>query len=324
MELRHLRYFVAVADAGSFSRAADQLRITQPALSRQIHDFEAELGVRLFDRIGRRIQMTAEGEILLRQGRRVLADSESLAEQARTLEQGQTGLLRIGATPQNIEALLATFLTRYQRRHPGVEVQLIEDGAARLPNRLERGEVQLALIQASDVRFRLRPLFPIYLMAVLSPKHRLSRRTVLECEELADESLLLLRREFGSRGWFDAACQALHLRPRVLLESGAPQGLVVLASTGYGVAVVPSNVRLSAGLVRSVPLLQRGTPIGTWSVAACNPARFLAPYVVHFVDELVAYCRRTYPGRELTRRAPPLLRPKELANNDFTSPRAGR
>jgi len=286
------------------------MRITQPALSRQVHTLEAELGVRLFDRIGRRIQLTAEGEDLLRRGRRLLAESDSFGDRARALKGGQTGLLRVAATPQNIEALLATFLMRYRRRHPGVEVELVEDGGARLPGRLERGEVQLALLQAGDDRFRGRLLFPICLLAVLSRNHPLGRCAVLEFEQLADQPLLLLSRDFGSRGWFDAASQISHLRPRVLLEGGTPQVLIVLASTGYGVAVVPSNVPLPRGRVRPVPLLQRGAPVGRWAVAAWDPHRFLPRYAEQFVDELATYCQRVYPGRDLTRRAPPLFRPK--------------
>ena len=99
MELRHLRYFTAVVDAGGVSKAALRLRMTQPALGRQIRDLERELGVRLFDRIGRRVQLTAEGEELLRGARALLSDAESLVERGRALTTGTTGLLRVGSTP---------------------------------------------------------------------------------------------------------------------------------------------------------------------------------------------------------------------------------
>src|SRR6266849_5119453 len=94
MNLRHLRTFVSIADAGGFARAANRLNLSQPALSRQIRALETELGVPLFDRIGRRVQLTSEGEDLLRRSRRLLAEADSLAERARALKGGQTGLLR--------------------------------------------------------------------------------------------------------------------------------------------------------------------------------------------------------------------------------------
>src|SRR5262249_50772980 len=157
-----------------------------------------------------------------------------------------------------------------------------------------------------------RPLFPVLNLAVLPSKHRLARRRALDVAELADESLLLLHRSFGSREWFDSACNIAHVRPRVLLESAAPHTLIALAEVGYGIAVVPSTVVVSSG-VRAVPLVQRGVPIGRWFGIAWAPQRLLAAYAEQFVDELVAYCRRDYPGRDLIRRAPQLPRPKILA-----------
>lgn len=202
MDLRHLRAFAAIVDAGGFARAAIRLNLSQPALSRQIAALEEDLGVPLFDRLGRRALLTSEGEDLLRRSRRLLSDAESLGERARALKGGLTGLLRVGATPQAMETLLAGFLARYRRRRPGVEVHLIEDGGARLPVRLEHGDVHLALIAAGDARFRWRILGPVYLLAVLPTTHRWGRRAMLEIEDLADLPLLITRatstREHGS------------------------------------------------------------------------------------------------------------------------------
>jgi LysR family cyn operon transcriptional activator len=311
MNLRHLRAFATIADAGGFGRAAARLNLSQPALSRQIHALEAELGVPLFDRIGRRVQLTSEGEDLLRRSRRLLAEADSLGERARSLKTGETGILRVGATPQTIENLIADFLTHYRRRHPGVEVHLVEDGGVRLHGRLERGDVHLT-ITSVDTRFQGRLLHPMHLLAVLLPTHRLGRRAVLEIAELADEPLLLLSRDFGSRGWFDAACQIAHIRPRVLLESAAPHTLVALAATDYGIAILPSNAQVPRGVVRAVPLVHGGASVGSWAYIAWDSQRFLAPYAEQFVEELVVYARRNYPGRKLIKRAPPIPRPNEV------------
>jgi LysR family transcriptional regulator, cyn operon transcriptional activator len=146
MNLRDLRTFVAVADAGGVRRAAARLNVTQPTASRQIHALEAELGVPLFDRLGRRVRLTSEGDDLLRRVRRLLADAESVGERARALKSGQTGILWVGATPQAIESPLVDFLALYRRRHPGVEVHLVEDGGSRLASRLDRGDVHLAIM----------------------------------------------------------------------------------------------------------------------------------------------------------------------------------
>ena len=174
----------------------------------------------------------------------------ALGERARALKTGQTELLRLGATPQVIENLLAEFLASYRRRYPEIEVHLIEDGGAQLPNRLERGDVKLAIMPANDQDFRGRLLYPMHLLAVLPRGHSLSRRPLLEIGELSDEPLLLLRPGFATLVWFEAACHVARIKPRVLLHSAAPQTVIELAKSGYGIAVVPSQMRISREGVR--------------------------------------------------------------------------
>lgn len=199
MDLDRLRTFVAIADAGGVARAADRLNLSQPAVSRQLQVLEAELGVLLFDRVGRNVRLTSEGEDLLRRSRRLIADADSLRERARALKSGSVGMITVGATPPMIEVVLAQFLPTYQRRHPGVEVRVVEDGGVGLMRRLERGEVQLAYVPAGDDRFTGRLLYPVHVIAVVSENYALARRRALEIAEVASLPLLLLRRGFGSR-----------------------------------------------------------------------------------------------------------------------------
>jgi DNA-binding transcriptional LysR family regulator len=225
--------------------------------------------------------------------------------------------LRIGATPQAIESLLIDFLASYRLRHPGVEIRLIEDGGVRLPDRLECGDVNLTIMPEGDERFRARLLYPVHVLAVLTPDHRLRRRATLDVEELANDPLLLLSRGFASREWFYAACQVARVRPRVFLESAAPQTLIALTTAGYGIAVIPSSVRIPRGKVHAVPLVHRGVSIGRWNVTAWDPQRSLAPYAEQFVEELTVYTRRQYPNCDLMRRAPSLLQlHKPVLNSD--------
>jgi DNA-binding transcriptional LysR family regulator len=310
MNFRHLRTFVAVAEAGGIHRAVARLNLSQPAASRQIHALEAELGVPLFDRIGRRVQLTSEGQELLRRSRQLLAEVQSLTERAGALKKGETGTLRVGATPQVIENTLSAFLVHYRYRHPGVEVQLAEEGGTDLPRRLDRGDLNLAIMAVDDERFEQRLLYPVYELAVMSGKHRLSRRTAIEVTELSDEPLMLLRGGFASRDWFDTACRIAHLRPRVLLESAAPHTVMALAGDNYGVAIIPSTVRVPRARIRAMPIIQRGAALGRWLRIAWDPQRFLAPYAEQFIKELIVDCQRVFPGQEFTPRAPPLPRPK--------------
>jgi DNA-binding transcriptional LysR family regulator len=140
MDLKHLRTFVAVAEHGSVSRAAGWLRITQPALSRQLRDLQEELGVRLFELVGRRLLLTGEGEEFLPQCRGLLGHAEAVAERARSLARGEAGTLRVGASPQLIESIFPSFLGRYARQCPSVHVKPVEAGAVAQVAMLERGE----------------------------------------------------------------------------------------------------------------------------------------------------------------------------------------
>jgi LysR family cyn operon transcriptional activator len=311
MNFRHLRAFATIVDAGGFARAAERLHVSSPALSRQIHALELELGISLFDRVGRGVRLTSQGEDLLRHSRRLLTDVNSLGERARALKAGQAGLLRVGATPHVIENLLADFLAGYERWHPLVEVELKEAGGGQLGDLLDRGEIEVAIMPAGDARFEGRALYPMPLLAVVPEGHRLSRRHSLEVAELEGEPLMLLGRGFASQAWFAAACQIAHVRPRVILESGAPQTIVALARTGRGIAIVPSPVRIPRDGVRIAPVVHRGASIGRWAVAAWDSRRFVAPYAELFVKKLAAATRRDYPGRDLVRRAPPLPQPRE-------------
>jgi DNA-binding transcriptional LysR family regulator len=314
MNFRQLRTFVLIAESGGFARAEGRLQVSQPAASRQILALETELGVPLFDRVGRRVKLTSEGEDLLRRGRRLLQEAESFIDRARVLKSGEAGTLRVGGSTQNIENVLADFLPRYRRRHPSVDIDLIEDGGARIPQRLERGDIHLALMTAGDEDFGRRLLAPSHVLAVVSPRHRLAGKKVLEIAELVDESLLLLRQDFASRGWFETACHIARIKPRVILESAAPHTLLALARTGNDVAIVPSNVRIPPGSVRALPLVHRRASIGRWIIVAWHQQRYLAPYAEQFINELVVYCRQNYPGREFFKNAPPPPRPKETTN----------
>jgi DNA-binding transcriptional LysR family regulator len=310
MNLRALRMFVATADSGSLGRACVQLNVSQPAASRQIHTLETELGVPLFHRAGRQLQLTSAGHDLLRRSRRLLADADLLTEEARALKEGRKGTLKIGATPQMMTALLTSFLPRHQRRHPGIEIQLIERGRAQQRNELfERGETDLAIVPASDTRYPGRLLFPLHVLAALPKTHRLGRRELIDVAEVVDEPLLLLPREFGTRRSFDAACEIAQIIPRVLLESSAAHTLIGLAAVGYGIAIVPSIATIEDQSLRAVPLVVRGSSIGHWEAVCWNPRRLAPAYQENFVNELVAHAKHACPGHRLLRRAPPLPKP---------------
>jgi LysR family cyn operon transcriptional activator len=242
--------------------------LSQPAASRQIQALEAELGVLLFDRIGRRLLLTSEGEDIVRRGRRLLQEADSLRDRADALKGGLTGTLRVGASPQNIETILAPFVTRFRRKHSGIEVHFVEDGGARISDWLAQSDAQIVLTSVGNALFFSRLLYPAYALAVVAPSHPLGRRDSVDVSELADEPLLLLHRGFGSRGWFDAACQNADVRPLIVLESAAPHTLMALAANGEGAWRLSrrmSAFREGASRQCQLPIGAHPSDAGSWS-----------------------------------------------------------
>lgn len=295
VDLRHLRYFVAVAEFGTASKAAERLHVSQPALSRQVQDLQTALGIALFEKVGRNVRLTGAGEDLLTYARAVLNEVEALKERARSLGSGEVGVLRVGATAQTLERLFPKLLERFRRVLPAVEVRLTEGTSGALLERLERGEVHLALATYQpEMRSSSRILARSQLFAVRRKAAKRLRSTI-EVRELEDVPLLLLRQGFGSRDLFDAACQLAHIRPRVVLESSAYTTLLALARAGCGVAVLPATIDLSQRSGFSVQrLVGEGAPIERYFAVHWNPQRFLPPYAERFVAELVTYAAKEY------------------------------
>src|SRR5712671_1913358 len=157
VDLKRLRTFVAVAELGTVSKAALLLRISQSALSRQISDLEKEFSLKLFDRVGRRLVLTAIGEQLLGDCRSVLGQVGSLGERVELLRRGDRGVLKVAAPPQTIESVLSMFLPRYAERFPNVHVKLNEALGREQTAMLERGEVHIGIRHdQGDRRFESR------------------------------------------------------------------------------------------------------------------------------------------------------------------------
>ena len=239
----------------------------------------------------------------------MLADVTSIEEHAREIQQGTTGLLSVGATPQTLESVVAGFLVRFRRRHPTVDVQLVEDGGLALIRRVERGDVHVALSVAHGDQLASRLLFPARLLAVAGATRLPRSGRGVEIRDLAAQPLLLLGRDFGSRQWFDAAARLADVTVRIALESGTAQTLVALAGADHGVAIVPSTLRFADPGLRAVPILLNGQPVGGWVAANWDPRRTLPPYGRSFVDELAAAMSHGYPGRAFDRLAPRVPRP---------------
>jgi DNA-binding transcriptional LysR family regulator len=302
MDLRRLRTFVTVAELGTVSKAAVHLRIGQPALSRQITDLQQELGLRLFDRVGRLLVLTAQGEQLLVDCRRVLTDLATVRERADILRSGDRGVLKIGAPPHTIESVLSRFLPGYAEQFPNVHVELTEALGPEQTAMLERGEIHVGirLDPGVDGRFESRFLPPADALAVGAASRELGHAGLISIEELASYPLLLLD-GYSIRRMFDAACRLANVEPKILLESRAPHTLLALAEAGQGVAIIPSLQRTDRYKVRIVRVTHRRKPIRERVAIQWDRRRPLPPYAVAFCESLAQYMQTVFPITQITR-----------------------
>jgi DNA-binding transcriptional LysR family regulator len=300
MDLRHALTFVTVADLGTVSKAALRLNVAQPALSRQIAALEQEFGLKLFDRMGRRLVLTGDGEQLLRECRALLSHASAVSEVAQTLKRGDTGVLKLGASPQHIESVLATFLPRYAQRFPNVEVKVVEAAGMDTLRLLERGEIHLGqnlgnVVEPEDERFARRTLGYVELLAAWHPSLMLSPGPTIDIGALAARPLLLLAPNFVFRRSFDAACRLAGLKPKIFVESHVPHTLLAMGEAGHGVAVIPSQLRTRGYDLRISAVTYRAKALREQMILLWDRQRSLPPYSAAYCEMLADYVRESFP-----------------------------
>lgn len=301
MDLRHARTFVTVAELGTVSKAAARLHIAQPALSRQIGNLEQDLGLKLFDRVGRRLVLTGAGEQLLGDCRGLLSYASAIGERAQLLRRGDAGTLKVAASTQFIEAVMSDFLRRYAQRYPDVHVKLTEAVAwSDTLGMLERGEVHigqnlLRAVPPGDPRFAAHALEEVDLLAAWRGPLAVGKNGAVEIVHLASHPLLLLDTSFVSRRTFDATCRLAGAEPNVIFESRTPHTLLAMAEKGHGVAIVPSAVRIDRYSLRIVRVIYRRRPLREPLALFWDKRRPLPQYGAAFCAMLAEHVREVFP-----------------------------
>ncbi|MCW5625207.1 MAG: LysR family transcriptional regulator [Burkholderiales bacterium] len=246
-ELRHLRYFVAVAEELHFGRAATRLHISQPPLSMQIRALEEALGVQLLIRNQRHVALTKAGEVFLDEARHIVARVNAAAEAARRADRGQMGTLAIGFVSHADYGLLPPLLREFRARAPSVRLTLKESTTDRQIDDLVDGrlDVGFVLTPIEDPRLVSRPIYREPLLAALPEHHPLAQREgPVQLAALADAPFILFPRPLGP-GLYDeivSCCRRVGFSPRVEQEAVQMQTIVSLVSAEIGVALIPASL----------------------------------------------------------------------------------
>ncbi|MBY2919984.1 LysR family transcriptional regulator [Rhizobium leguminosarum] len=248
MELRHLRYFLAVAEEGNFTRAAGKLGIGQPPLSQQIRDLEREVGAALFHRVPHGAELTSAGAAFLGEAKASLAAAEKAKLAAQSANRGETGRLSLGFTASSaFNPVVSTSIRRFRARWPEVQLSLTEMNTLALMQKLERGELDATFMRPSlddPTGIRLRRLPDEPMVIALPASHLLARRSSVPLAALADEPFILFPRLVGLSLYDDVvlACRKAGFELTVAQEAPQISSVVNLVAADLGVSIVPASI----------------------------------------------------------------------------------
>jgi DNA-binding transcriptional LysR family regulator len=259
MELRHLRYFLAVAQELNFGRAAQKLRIAQPPLSQQIRALEQELGVELFSRSKHKVELTRAGADLAKEAAHILSRVRRMEEQASLLSQGQTGTLVISSGPTIMATVLRRSLPAFTQRYPKVSMEFRDYLSARSLTALKEGTVDVGFVVPPSRTDGLstEEVLTEPIVAALPTNHALANRKELALGELAEEPFITLstRVAQGYRDQVIAYCREEGFEPKMLHETTSIWANLLLVETGVGVTLLPSSARtVFAHRIAYIPL----------------------------------------------------------------------
>jgi LysR family cyn operon transcriptional activator len=258
VELRHLRYLLAVADQGSFTRAAEELYISQPTLSQQVRQLERTLGVQLLDRTGRSVRLTDAGETYVRHARRALRDLAAGERALHDLRDLSRGRLRLAVTPSFTAYLVGPLAAELHDRHPGITLTLRETTQDSMESALLADDIDLGIafagphqqgIEATDLYTET-----LGLVVRADPDGAPGPSAPMDLRELTDTELVLLSGDFATRGHIDAHLARHEVTPRIAMEANSVQALIEIVQRTPLATVLPDAVTHDHPRLRPVPL----------------------------------------------------------------------
>jgi DNA-binding transcriptional LysR family regulator len=268
MDIRHLQYVLEVARCCSFTKAAETLHISQPTISKMIRNLENELGVEVFVREGRRVELTDSGHVIAAHAQHILRSFASLSAELSDLTQLKKGRIRIGIPPMVGARFFPSVISEFRNRYPGIILEMVEYGAKKVEADVLDGtlDVGTVLLPTNEVMFDSFPFVNERLKVILHPSHPLAERECIDLAELAEVPFILFREDFALHDRIIAACVGAGFQPRVMYESSQWDFISEMVAANLGIAMLPETIctALDPGRVRSVTLEEPSIP---WQLA---------------------------------------------------------
>lgn len=251
MELRHIRYFIAVAEELHFGRAAESLGIAQPPLSQQIKQLEDELGVKLFYRTSRKVGLTEAGSVFFREATAIIEQSRSMVDTVRSIAKGESGTLTVGFNESAIDSILPGIIMAIRRDHSGINLSLREMQTTEQLDALRRYRIDVGIMRlfSHDLTgLQSKLLLREKYIVAMSKEHRLTGGRTVNLSTLKDESLILFPAAMQPtlHGHLMRCFQKAGGRPRIVQEAVTKHTTLSLVASGLGVALVPKSAMMAA------------------------------------------------------------------------------
>lgn len=286
LNLHLLRLFATVARTGSFSRAADVLHISQPAISKGVRDFELQVGCRLLDRTPKGVRPTREGQALARHAETLFAAERAAEDELLSLRSLDSGSLRIGASTTIATYMVADYLGAFHRKYPGIDLQLVIANTRDIADIMLAHDIEIALVEGpvEDEELESRAWRTDVMSLIVDPGHRFAgRERGVVGAALADEILIVREAGSGSREVVSQALAAAGIEPKQTLEIGSTEAIKQAVAAGLGVAIVSSATitdQIRLGRLKSVPMRDLSIERTLWQLKV--PGRIEIPAATAF------------------------------------------
>ena len=244
MILRHIKYFLAVAEHQSFTRAAASLYVSQPALSQQIKQLEESLETILFDRSGRQIKLTHAGDVYARYARKALQDLEEGRRALHDVQNLSRGALRIAITPTFTSYLIGPLIKAFHNLYPNITLSVQEMSQEQMEKQLldDEFDVGIAFAEVHSAEIETQTLLVETLALVVNKDHPLARHQTIDLQTLSEQSLVLLSHEFVTRGQIEHYCRQHSIKPKVLMEANSLSAVLEIIHHTQLTTLLPSNI----------------------------------------------------------------------------------
>ncbi|WP_070119311.1 LysR family transcriptional regulator [Bacillus marinisedimentorum] len=261
MEIRHLEYFAEVARQLNFTKAAASLHVTQPSISKAIKQLEDELGVPLFYRSSRKLELTDAGKAVLVNAKNVLDAFKNMTSELTDIMELKKGEVRIGIPPIIGAAFFSTFISRFKEAHPLVDITLIEVGTNKIKKGVDDGSLDVGLVCNVPVQqdsFEIIELLNDPLMLIVHNSHTLASKKTVEFGELKQERFILYRKDFSLHDRIMEECSRNHFYPNIVCESSQKDFMIEMVEGKLGVALLPAQIckKIHSANITAIPFYQ--------------------------------------------------------------------